>query len=57
MDKAMAASSVKAQVNRASLAFTKTPYHGRGTLHSRAGNRAVYVRSLALRPRLATGLP
>ena len=53
----MAASSVKAQVNRASLAFTKTPYHGRGTLHSRAGNRAVYVRSLALRPRLATGLP
>jgi hypothetical protein len=44
-------------VKRARFAFTSTP-HGYGCRRSPAGGRAVSLpRSLALRPRLATGLP
>jgi len=56
IDRAMIASSVNAQVKRARFAFTtfSLPMKER---RSDVGNRAVSVRSLVLRPRLATGLP
>lgn len=56
-DNAIAASIARAQVKRVSLAFTKHSLSGMKDRHSWAGNRAVSLRSLALRPRLATGLP
>ena len=53
----MIARSVNAQVKRARFAFTTLlpSFEGRDALAE--GNRAVSVRSLVLRPRLATGLP
>ena len=57
MVRAMAARSVRAQVKRKSLRLHAELLPIERTLHSWAGNRAVSERSLALRPRLATGLP
>jgi len=57
MVKAMDASIATAQVKRARFAFTHDSFESIW-LHRGPGNRAVFRRrSLALRPRLTTGLP
>jgi len=53
----MDANSINAQVKRARFAFTTSSPINKGAIHSSIGGRAVSWRSLALRPRLATGLP
>ena len=57
--RAMALSSMMARVKRARFAFTGSPSQEWDTARFELGGRAVSRagRSLALRPRLATGLP
>ena len=54
--RAIDARSISAQVKRARFAFTVVPFQ-KGLVRPWIGGRAVSVRSLALRPRLAAGLP
>jgi hypothetical protein len=54
--RAIDARSISAQVKRARFAFTVVPLPT-GLVRPCIGGRAVSVRSLALRPRLAAGLP
>ena len=55
--RAMVASSDRAMVKRARFAFTTPPHGSQGALGHRQPGGLPEGRSLALRPRLATGLP